>query len=76
MTDFSKNTLKEFDLQRFKDKYTVDDKILINPKKQSHFLGVDEFKPHNGYKLRLPHHRHVERSIFSDTRMERPSMTS
>ena len=42
--------MKEIDLQRLKDKYTVDGKALIKPEKQARFLGVDEFKLHNGYK--------------------------
>ena len=50
MTGLGKNTVKEIDLQRLKDKYTVDGKTLIKPEKQAHFLGVDEFKLHNGYK--------------------------
>ena len=33
----------------YKDKYTVDGKTLIRPEKQARFLGVDEFKLHNGY---------------------------
>ena len=45
-----KNTVKEIDLQRLKDKYTVDGKTLRKPEKQARFLGVDEFKLHNGYK--------------------------
>lgn len=50
MTGLGKNTVKEIDLQQLKDKYTVDGKTLIKPEKQARFLGVDEFKLHNGYK--------------------------
>lgn len=50
LTGLGKNTVKEIDLQRLKDKYTVDGKTLIKPEKQARFLGVDEFKLHNGYK--------------------------
>lgn len=50
LTGLGKNTVKEIDLQRLKDKYTVDAKALIKPEKQARFLGVDEFKLHNGYK--------------------------
>ena len=50
LTGLGKNTVKEIDLQRLKDKYTVDGKTLIKPAKQARFLGVDEFKLHNGYK--------------------------
>ena len=38
------------ELERLKDKYTADGKTLIKPEKQARFLGVDEFKLHNGYK--------------------------
>lgn len=48
MTVLGKNTVKEIDLQRLKGKYTVDGKIIIKPKEQVHFLGVDKFKLHNG----------------------------
>ena len=50
LTGLGKNTVKEIDLQRLKNKYTVDGKTLIKPEKQDRFLGVDEFKLHNGYK--------------------------
>lgn len=50
LTGLGKNTVKEIDLQRLKDKYTVDGKALIKPEKQARFLGVDEFKLHIGYK--------------------------
>ena len=50
MTGLGKNTVKEIDLQRLKSKYTADGKTLIKPEKQARFLGVDEFKLHNGYK--------------------------
>lgn len=50
LTGLGKNTVKEIDLQRLKDKYTVDGKTLRKPEKQARFLGVDEFKLHNGYK--------------------------
>ena len=50
LTGLSKNTVKEIDLQRLKGKYTADGTTLIKPEKQARFLGVDEFKLHNGYK--------------------------
>jgi len=50
LTGLGKNTVQEIDLQRLKDKYTVDGTTLIKPEKQARFLGVDEFKLHNGYK--------------------------
>lgn len=50
LTGLGKNTVKEIDLQRLKEKYTVAGTTLIQPEKQARFLGVDEFKLHNGYK--------------------------
>lgn len=50
LTGLGKNTVKEIDLHRLKEKYTVAGKALIQPEKQARFLGVDEFKLHNGYK--------------------------
>lgn len=50
LTVLGKNTVKEIDLQRLKGKYMVDGKIIIKPEEQVHFLGVDKFKLHNGYK--------------------------
>ena len=37
LTGLGKNTVKEIDLQRLKDKYTVDGKTLIKPAKQARF---------------------------------------
>lgn len=51
LTGLGKNMVKEIDLQRLKDKYTVDGKLLRKPEQQARFLGVDEFKLHNGYKF-------------------------
>ncbi len=50
ITGLGKNTVKEIDLQRLKEKYTVDGTTLVKPERQARFLGVDEFKLHNGYK--------------------------
>ncbi len=50
LTGLGKNTVKEIDLQRLKEKYTVDGKTLIKPEKQARYLGIDEFKLHNGHK--------------------------
>ena len=50
ITGLNKNIVKEIDLERLKDLYTIDGKTLIKPEKQSRFLGIDEFKLHNGHK--------------------------
>ncbi|MCH3916448.1 MAG: ISL3 family transposase [Spirochaetia bacterium] len=50
LTGLGKNTVKDIDLQRLKEKYTIDDKTLIKPERQARFLGIDEFKLHNGHK--------------------------
>jgi hypothetical protein len=33
-----------------KEKYTVDGERLIQPERQARFLGIDEFKLHDGHK--------------------------
>jgi transposase len=50
LTGLGKNTVKDIDLKRLKEKYTVDGKKLIQPERQARFLGIDEFKLHNGHK--------------------------
>jgi transposase len=50
LTGLGKNTVKAIDLQRLKDKYTIDGHRLIQPERQARFLGIDEFKLHNGHK--------------------------
>lgn len=50
LTGLGKNTVKDIDLQRLKEKYTIDGKTLIKPERQAKFLGIDEFKLHNGHK--------------------------
>lgn len=50
ITGLGKNTVKEIDLQRLKEKYTVDGQRLIRPERQARFLGIDEFKLHDGHK--------------------------
>lgn len=48
ITGLGKNTIKDIDLKRLKDKYVLNDK-LIKPTNKAKFLGIDEFKLHNGY---------------------------
>ena len=50
LTGLGKNTVKDIDLQRLKEKYTVNGTTLVKPERQVRFLGIDEFKLHNGYK--------------------------
>ncbi len=52
LTGVNKNVVKEIDKKRLMEKYTVDGngKELIKPNKYSKYLGIDEFKLHDGYK--------------------------
>ena len=45
-----KNVVKEIDKKRLQEKYTIDGKKLIQPERQARFLGIDEFKLHDGHK--------------------------
>ena len=48
ITGLGKNTVKAIDLERLKEKYTIDGK-LIKPEENAKYLGIDEFKLHNGH---------------------------
>ncbi len=50
LTGVNRNIVKEIDLKRLKEKYTIDGKELIKPEQQANYLGIDEFKLHDGYK--------------------------
>lgn len=50
ITGVNKNVVKSIDFQRLKDKYTINGKKLIQPEQQARYLGIDEFKLHNGHK--------------------------
>jgi transposase len=50
ITGLGKNTVKDIDKQRLQELYTIDGETLIKPEKKTKFLGIDEFKLHNGYK--------------------------
>ena len=50
ITGLGKNVVKEIDKKRLQEMYTIDGKELIKPEKTAKYLGVDEFKLHNGYK--------------------------
>ena len=49
ITGLNKNTVKEIDKKRLQGIYTTDNGTkLIKPEKPARFLGIDEFKLHNG----------------------------
>ena len=48
LTGLGKNTVKEIDKKRLQELYTIDGTQLIKPERQAKFLGIDEFKLHNG----------------------------
>lgn len=49
ITGLGENTVKDIDKKRLRDIYTTDGgKKLIKPAKQAKYLGIDEFKLHNG----------------------------
>lgn len=50
ITGLHKNVVKAIDLKRLEDKYTVDGTTLIKPERRARFLGIDEFKLHDGYR--------------------------
>lgn len=50
ITGLGKNTVKDIDLQRLQEMYTIDGEKLIKPEKTTKYLGIDEFKLHDGYK--------------------------
>ncbi len=49
ITGLGKNVVKEIDLERLKDLYTINGK-LIKPEHQARFLGIDEFSLHKGHR--------------------------
>ena len=53
LTGLGKNTVKEIDKERLQELYTImtkDGLKLRKPEKQARFLGIDEFKLHDGHK--------------------------
>ena len=50
ITGLGKNTVKEIDKKRLQEKYTIDGKKLVKPERQAKYLGIDEFKLHDGYR--------------------------
>lgn len=50
LSGVGKNTVKAIDKARLKEIYTDTKGKLIKPEKPAKFLGIDEFKLHNGYR--------------------------
>lgn len=50
LTGINRNLVKEIDKERLIEKYTINGNELIQPERQARYLGIDEFKLHNGYK--------------------------
>lgn len=50
ITGLGKNTVKDIDKERLQELYTTTDGSLIKPEKPAKFLGIDEFKLHNGHR--------------------------
>lgn len=50
LTGLGKNTVKDIDKERLRELYTTSDGKLIKPEKPAKFLGIDEFKLHNGHR--------------------------
>lgn len=50
LTGLGRNVVKEIDRARLQELYTTPDGKLIRPEKYAKFLGIDEFKLHNGHR--------------------------
>jgi transposase len=48
ITGLGKNTVKEIDKKRLQKRYTIDGVKLIQPETTTRYLGIDEFKLHDG----------------------------
>jgi len=51
LTGLCKNIVHDIDLERLREKHTVNGTKLKRPEKQAKFLGIDEFKLHRGHKF-------------------------
>ena len=49
ITGLNRNIVKDIDKKRLEEKYIINGE-LIKPERQAIYLGIDEFKLHNGYK--------------------------
>ena len=50
ITGLGRNTVKDIDKVRLRNKYTIDGKFLRKPEKTTKILGIDEFKLHHGHR--------------------------
>lgn len=50
LTGLGKNTVKDIDMTRLKELYTVDGTTLIRPEKPARILAIDEFLLHKGHQ--------------------------
>lgn len=50
ITGLGQNTVKQIDKIRLQENYTIDGKTLKKPERTTRFLGIDEFKLHNGHR--------------------------
>ena len=50
LSGLGKNVVKAIDKDRLQNLYTTSDGSLIKPEKHAKFLGIDEFKLHNGHR--------------------------
>ena len=50
ITGLGKNVVKDIDKKRLQEKYTIDGKKLIKPKCRAKYLGINEFKLHDGHR--------------------------
>ena len=50
LTGLSRQVVKAIDLERLKEKYTIDGTSLKKPDSYSRYLAIDEFKLHDGHK--------------------------
>ena len=51
ITGLGKNTVKDIDKKRLQELYTTDGKSLKQPEQPARYLGIDEFKLHDGYRF-------------------------
>lgn len=50
ISGLGKNTVKSIDIARLREAYTTNGVALKKPEKQARYIGIDEFKLHNGYR--------------------------
>lgn len=50
ISGLDENTVKTIDKQRLQEKYIINGQTLIKPEEYARYLGIDEFKLHNGHR--------------------------